>query len=156
MIIETNITNLLDTKGINYKLLPHTIPVFTCEDAAKERKVPMDEMIKCILLVDKGKKYYLACLTSDKKLNPQKARELVGCSRLSFAQKKDIEEVLGYQLGAIPPLLLKVTIPILFDNTILKKEKVNISSGNPLAGIELDSKTLINLVKLYLVGDISD
>ncbi|MBS3121687.1 YbaK/EbsC family protein [Candidatus Woesearchaeota archaeon] len=155
MIIETNITKLLNSKGIKYKLLPHTKPVFTCEDATKERNVPIDEMIKCILLVDKEKKYYLACLTSDKKLNLQKVRELVGCSRLSFAVKKDIEEVLGYQLGAIPPLLLKTTIPILFDKIILKKVKVNISSGNPSAGIELDSKTLIELVKPSL-GDISD
>ncbi|MBI4453345.1 YbaK/EbsC family protein [Candidatus Woesearchaeota archaeon] len=155
MIIETNVTKLLDSKGIKYKLLPHTKPVFTCEEAAKERNVPVDEMIKCILLVDKEKKYYLACLTSDKKLNPQKVRELVGCSRLSFAPKNDIEEVLGYQLGAIPPLLLKTTIPILFDKIIQKKEKVNISSGNPLAGIELDSKTLINLIEPF-IGDISD
>ena len=114
-----------------------------------------DGVLKGILLVDKEKKYYLACLTSDKKLNLQKVRELVGCSRLSFAVKKDIEEVLGYQLGAIPPLLLKTTIPILFDKIILKKVKVNISSGNPSAGIELDSKTLIELVKPSL-GDISD
>lgn len=146
-IIETKITRLLYSRGLGYRLLPHGKPVFTCEDAARERSVPLDEMIKCILLVDKKKKYFLACTTSDKMVDTEKIRMIMGCSRLSFASEQEVEEILGYRIGAIPPLLLKTNITVIFDNEITKKEKVNISSGDPKAGIELSIKDLVLLAK---------
>ncbi|RLJ02087.1 MAG: hypothetical protein DRP10_02340 [Candidatus Aenigmatarchaeota archaeon] len=146
-IMETKITQLLDSKGIKYRLLPHEKPVFTCEDAAKERNVPLDEMIKCILLVDKKKNYFLVCITSEKRVDTEKVREMMNCKRLSFASEQEIEEILGYKIGAIPPLLLKTEVPILFDNAIMKKDKVNISSGDPKAGLELNPRDLISLIK---------
>lgn len=145
--METKITQLLDSKGIKYRLLPHEKSVFTCEEAAKERKVPIDEMIKCILLVDKKKNYFLSCMTSDKMVDTQKVKNIMNCQRLSFASEQEIEDVLGYKMGAIPPLLLKTKVPILFDNAIMKKDKVNISSGDPRAGLELNPRDLIPLIK---------
>lgn len=145
--METKVTALLNSKGLSYKLLYHTKQVFTCEEAAKERKVPLNEMIKCILLVDKQKNYFLACLTAEKMLDPKKVSALMNCARLSFASDAEMEEILGYVKGAIPPLLLKSWMPIIFDNEITKKEKVNISSGGPLAGIELKTIDLIALIK---------
>ena len=85
--METKVTRLLDNRGINYRLLPHKKPVFTCETAAKERGIPLDEMVKCILLVDKDKNYFLACTPSDRKVNTQKVKELLSCKRLSFASE---------------------------------------------------------------------
>lgn len=152
--METKITQLLDSKGIKYKLLPHEKPVFTCEDAAKERKAPLGEMIKCLLLVDKKKNYFLVCMTADKMIDTQKVKEVIKCQRLSFASEQEIEEVLGYEMGAIPPLLLKTDILIIFDKEIEKKDKVNISSGDPKAGLELAPKDLISLIK-PIFGDIT-
>lgn len=152
--METKITKLLDSKGVEYRLLPHQKPVFTCEEAAEERKVPLEEMVKCILLVDKKKRYFLACVSADKRLDTQKVRDILGCSRLSFASEKEIEEILGYKKGAIPPLLLKTDIPAIFDNKIMEKEKVNISSGDPSAGLELSPKDLVSFVDMKL-GDIT-
>jgi len=90
-IMETKITQLLDSKGIKYRLLNHQNSVFTCEDAAKERDAPLDEMIKYILLVDKKKKYFLTCVTSEKMVDTQKVRDIMNCSRLSFASEQEIE-----------------------------------------------------------------
>lgn len=85
-------------------------------------------------------------LPSDKKLNMQKLRGALNSLRLSFTSKQDIEKVLGYEMGAIPPLLLKTQIPIIFDKSILDEEKVNVSSANPRAGIQLSSKNLVSIV----------
>ncbi len=145
--MDTKITQLLVSKGIEYRLLPHEKPVFTCEDAAMERHVPLDEMIKCILLVDKKKKYFLTCMTAEKMVDTQKVRDIVNSSRLSFASEQEIEEILDYKMGAIPPLLLRTEVPIIFDNAIMKKDKVNISSGDPKAGLELNPRNLIPLIK---------
>jgi len=80
-------------------------------------------------------------------IDTKKIRKVMNCKRLSFASDQEIEKILGYKKGAIPPLLLKTKIPILFDNEIMRKEKVNISSGDPRAGLELDPKDLVLLIK---------
>ncbi len=144
--MKTKVTNLLDEKKISYKLLPHDSPAYTCEDAAEKRNVPLNEMIKCILLVDKQGKYILACIPSDKQLDPKKVKQFYDeYSRLSFAGKGEVEETTGYTMGAIPPLLLKKEMPIIFDQSIQLLEKCNISSGDPRAGIELSTQDLISL-----------
>lgn len=147
MTFKTKVTELLDSKGIKYRLLPHDKEVFTCGEAARIRGVVLDEMVKCIMLVDKDGKHVLACLLADKKLDPSRAREIAGTQRLSFATKEQIKEVLGYTMGAVPPFVFEADVKVVFDNEISKKEKVNISSGDPGCGIELSSKELIALVK---------
>ncbi len=149
--MKTKITELLDSRGIPYRVLEHQKEVFTCEEAARERNVPLDEMVKCILLRDKTGKHLLACLAADKRLDARKAAAVANCKRLSFASPKEIEDALGYRMGAIPPLLLKTPVLVVFDAGISKKEKVNISSGNARAGIELRASDLAKLAN-PLVG----
>jgi len=151
--METKVTKYLDELNISYRLLPHKKPVYTCEDAAKERNVPLNEMIKCILLVDKGKKYILACCPADKRVDLDKIRATLNCKRLSFASEKEIEEITGHKIGAVPPLLIKENIIVIFDNSISEKENVNISSGDHLAGIELKTKDLLKIAK-PIIADI--
>ena len=53
-IYRSRITDLLDERGIDYRLLPHESPVYTVEEAARQRDVVMEEMVKCILLVNRA------------------------------------------------------------------------------------------------------
>ena len=152
-IFKTNITELLDSKGVEYRLLPHDKEVFTCEEAAKVRGVVLEEMVKCILLIDKDGKYVLAALLADKKLDPNKAGKIAGTKRLSFATKEQIKEILGYTMGAVPPFVFDADTIVVFDNEIMKKEKVSISSGDTKCGIEVSPKDLIGVIKPK-IGDI--
>ncbi len=131
-------------------------------------------MVKCILLVDKDSKFVLACLPGDAQLDTKKVQTLVGSRRLSFATKEQIKEALGYEIGAISPLpppekipaefswprksqgdfLWKPNLLVVWDLKLQQKFKVNISSGNPSLGLELNRKELVNLINPK-VGDIS-
>lgn len=142
--MDTKATKRLDEQGISYERLRHSEPALTCEKAAEERKRPLGEMVKCILVVDKKRRYYLACTLADARLDTKKLAAVLECSRLSFADEGEIEGVLGYKQGAISPL--RVNIPVVFDKKIRDKEKVNISSGEPTLGLELSAGDLISLV----------
>lgn len=145
--MPSRVTQFLDSVAVKYRLLPHSKPVYTCEAAAKERNVPLDEMIKCVLLVDRKGNFYLVCTTAERMLDTNKVRNLEGSTRLSFASEREIEEVLGYEVGAVSPLLLRTDVPVIFDRGILGKGKVNISSGDASLGLELSSEALISLIK---------
>jgi Cys-tRNA(Pro) deacylase len=144
--MDTEVTLFLDSRGIEYRRLPHANPAYTCEAAAEERKVPLNEMIKSILLVDRKKNYYLVGIPADRMVDTKKVRNMLDSTRLSFASKEEIEEVSGYVMGAVPPLLLKTDIPVLFDHHIREVDRVNISSGDPRLGLELNSEDLVVLI----------
>ncbi len=146
--IKTKITDLLDDQGIPYRVLPHNEPVFTVEAAAEQRGVVKEEMVKSILLREKRKRrYVMACLPGDARLDPKAVRAHLpdGWKRLSFASAEEIREVTGYIQGAVAPLCLPVDVPVIFDEAIARCAKISISSGDPMAGLELEPQDLINL-----------
>ena len=142
---KTKITNILDAHGIAYRVLPHSEPVFTVEAAAKQRSVVKEEMVKAILLRDKDGRYVMACVTGNARLDPKAVRAHLpkGWKRLHFATAEEILAVAGCVQGAVTPLGLPADVPVIFDEAIAHCEKVSISSGDPMAGLELDPEDLM-------------
>jgi prolyl-tRNA editing enzyme YbaK/EbsC (Cys-tRNA(Pro) deacylase) len=149
-MVTTRITKLLDSTGIPYRVLPHSEPVSTVAMAAIQRGVVLEEMVKSILLRERRKhRFVMACVTGDDRLDPQAVRtHLRGdWKRMSFASPEEITAQTGFVVGSIAPLCLPETIPVVFDDAIARCTKVNISSGDPMAGLELATADLIYLCK---------
>ncbi len=143
--IKTKITDILDAHKISYRLLRHSEPVFTVEEAAAQRGVSKDEMVKSLLLRDKDEHYVMACVLGYSRVNPKAVRAYVPKEwrRLSFATAEEILSVTGCVQGAVAPLGLPDSVPVIFDEAIARCQKVNISSGDPAAGLELNAQDLI-------------
>lgn len=151
-IIHTKITDLLDAHGVVYRRLPHSKPVFTVEEAAIQRGVVLEEMVKSILLREKAQphRYVMACLLGSARLDPQAVRDYLVAKtgewkRLTFASAEEIKEVTGYTQGAVAPLCLPAEVPVVFDEAIARCQKVNISSGHLELGLELSQQDLTRL-----------
>ncbi len=147
-MFTTKITELLNAQGIPYRLLPHTEPVFTVEAAAAQRGVVKEEMVKSILLRERKKhRYVMACVSGEARLDPQAVRAYLPgeWKRLSFASAEEILQLTGYTQGAVAPLCLPDDVPVVFDESIAQCNQVNISSGDPMAGLELAASDLIKL-----------
>jgi prolyl-tRNA editing enzyme YbaK/EbsC (Cys-tRNA(Pro) deacylase) len=157
-MLTTRITQLLDSKGISYHVLPHSEPVFTVEMAAAQRGVVLEEMVKSILLRERRKRrFVMACVSGDSRLDTQAVRRYLEgeWKRLSFASSEEITAHTGYTQGSIAPLCLPDDIPVVFDDAIARCTKVNISSGDPMAGLELAAADLIHLCK-PIIAPIAD
>jgi Cys-tRNA(Pro)/Cys-tRNA(Cys) deacylase len=153
--MRTQITDLLDAQNIPYRLLPHSEPVFTVEAAAAQRGVDALEMVKSILLREKSgmKRYVMACVLGQERLDPKAVRRFLGeeeWRRLTFASAAEITAVTGFVQGAVAPLCLPEELRVIFDETIVTCRKVNISSGDPMAGLELDPHDLLRLANADL------
>ena len=153
--MQTKITDLLDSHHISYRLLPHDEPVFTVETAASQRGVVAEEMVKSILLREKTgeKRYVMACVLGHARLDYKAVRTFLGADnwrRLTFASAAEITAVTGYVQGAVAPLCLPQETPVIFDQQITECRMVNISSGDPMAGLELHPQDLIRLANAHL------
>ena len=156
--IDTEITSLLEQNQIPYRRLPHGEAVYTVEAAAKTRGVLVEEMVKSILLREKGSdRYAMACVPGHARLLPQAVREYLpgAWRRLTFANADEIMVVTGCVQGAVAPLCLPEDIPVVFDEAILQCKKVSISSGDPWLGLELHPKDLYQLAGA-VIGKISE
>jgi prolyl-tRNA editing enzyme YbaK/EbsC (Cys-tRNA(Pro) deacylase) len=147
MTLQTRITRLLDAHQVPYRLLPHSQPVFTVEAAAQHRGVVKEEMVKSILLRDKVGHYVMACVLGQARLDPKAVRTYLPSDwkRLSFASSEEIQAVTGCVQGAVAPLALPESVQVIFDQAVVLQKKVNISSGDPMAGLELDPQDLVRL-----------
>ncbi|MBI4210792.1 MAG: YbaK/EbsC family protein [Candidatus Diapherotrites archaeon] len=145
-IIETPLMRMLYAKEIEHRVIIHKKPAYSCEDVSRERNIPVADILKCILVADKWHKHCLFCLPGDCALDLEKARAFLGTTRLSFATREEAEAVTGQKPGTINPFFHTVKVPIVFDKSILSKTAMDISSGNPNAGVQMQAQMLVLLV----------
>ena len=75
---RSRITDLLDENHIDYQLLPHESPVYTVEEAARQRDVVMEEMVKCILLCETRGRLCHGLSTGDMRVDHRAVRRVLG------------------------------------------------------------------------------
>jgi prolyl-tRNA editing enzyme YbaK/EbsC (Cys-tRNA(Pro) deacylase) len=145
--LDTPVLRLLNAHQIAYRWLRHSQPVFTVEEAARQRGVVLQEMVKSILLRDRDGRYVMACVPGSARVNLNAVRAQLppDWKRLTFASAEEILAVTGCVQGAVAPLGLPETVPVIFDEAIARCHQVNISSGDPHAGLELPAADLIRL-----------
>jgi Cys-tRNA(Pro) deacylase len=144
--------DILDEEGVAYRVLPHARPVFTVREAAEQRGVREEEMVKSILLVDRRGRFVMACVPGISRLDVKAVQACLPGerTRLRFATAEEIERVTGFVQGAVAPIGLPEELPVIFDDTIAGYDKANVSSGDPRAGLELEARELIRVVRARL------
>ena len=146
--MKTTITEKLEALKIDYTVKPHSQPVYTSEAAARERGVRLSQIVKTMLLMDRQDRILVAVLPGDKKLDLKKIKKLMGVKDLRFLDRETIEQRLGLVAGAIAPITeLFGNTPVLVDPAVFQEDRVDISSGDPCAGLELTREHLQTLLK---------
>lgn len=143
--LSTPILRYLEQYNVDYQLLPHHTPAISIEDAAQQRGINTEQMVKCLLLRDMSDRLALACVPGNRHVDPKKVRAHLNWRRMTCVAREQVEVLTGYTVGTVTPLCLKKSMPILFDPTILRQTIVTISSGSPLAGIALWRDDLLHL-----------
>jgi Cys-tRNA(Pro)/Cys-tRNA(Cys) deacylase len=152
--MKTIITEYLDELDVPYKIKHHAKPVFTSEEAAKERGVRVSQIIKTMLLMDRDE-VVVAVLPAHKRLDVKKLKKLSGHKNLQFMDRESIEKKTGLVVGAIAPVgKILERLARFVDPSVFEEEFVDISSGDPTAGLELSRSDLKQLLKDATITEI--
>ncbi|MDD1791899.1 YbaK/EbsC family protein [Enterovibrio makurazakiensis] len=152
--LNTPIIAVLRDSNISHRILPHDRAATTILDAAEQRGVDPRQLVKSMLLKDMGGQYALACLPGTASVDPKKVRALLGCRRMTCVDSAHVQSITGYSPGMITPIAVLGAMPIVFDPALSDFEHINISSGTPLAGVELAYEDLVALCQ-PVIADIS-
>ena len=105
--------------------------------------------MKSILLREAGQdgRYVMACVPGADRVAARAVQAVLGEAwrRLHFASAEEIQAVTGCVQGAVAPIGLPDGVPVIFDEAIGRLTRCNISSGDPLCGLELAAADLIRV-----------
>jgi prolyl-tRNA editing enzyme YbaK/EbsC (Cys-tRNA(Pro) deacylase) len=118
------------------------------EDAARAAGLPLDCILKALLLVpEKEGAAIVAIISGNSKLDMKKF------PKHRFARPGEVEKILGTEFGGIPPVFLPV--PVILDKAVSEKALVAGSAGSKFAGIRLAPSEILRNNKTAKVVEIS-
>jgi Cys-tRNA(Pro) deacylase len=151
--VRTSAVRALEKQDIAYRVLIHAHRARNVEDAAAERGVPIEQVVKTLLVRQPNRRHVIALVRGDRRLSLKKLARIVGVKKLGMAPEADVPRITGYQIGAVAPLGLRRTdVPIYIDQHILQEPRVSISAGRHDAGLELATRDLLHAVN----GQVAD
>lgn len=150
--IRTHAIRALDDRHIPYRLLLHEHRATNVEEAAAERGVPIQQVVKTLLTRGPDRQHIIALVRGDQRLSLKKMARIAGLKKLEMAPEADVPRITGYQIGAVAPVGLRQPgVPIYVDHHILEEPRVSISAGRHDAGLELATTDLLRAVGGHVV-----
>ena len=151
--IRTHAIRALDEMGIPFLVLAQSHKARNVEEAAAERGVALQQVVKTLLVRRPDRRHLIALVRGDQRLSLKKLARLVDVKSLEMAPEADVPRITGYEIGAVAPLgLRRSDVPIFVDHHILEEARVSISAGRHDTGLELATEDLIRAVS----GQVAD
>lgn len=122
------IEQFLTNGAIPYSVSRHE-PVFTSEQAAQVRGVPLSSGAKA-LVVKAGDDFVMIVLPADRKLDSKKTRQSLGVKAIRFATKEEVLQLTGLEPGSIPPFGSLFSLPTHVDPQLGANETINFNAGD--------------------------
>ncbi|NAW79333.1 hypothetical protein CAG60_10750 [Vibrio sp. V33_P6A3T137] len=154
--LSTPIIRYLEQQGIDHQLLHHQSAAISIEDAARQRGIHPSQMVKCLLLRDMSNRLALACVPGDRSVDPKLVRKILDWRRVTCVDRSQVEALTGYTIGTVTPLCLSLSLPIIFDYSLMQHTLVTISSGSAYAGIALALNDLVKLCQPQFADIVRD
>jgi len=143
---STSVTRALDAAGIPYTLHLHDHPVRSLQQAAEERGLSPEQVVRSLVFRLEGDTYILVLAPGPFQVSWPKLRKHLGVSRLTTATREEVERVTGYVPGAVSRLGLARPLRVLCDRRLCSRQEVSIGAGIRNAGVVLRTEDLIRLV----------
>ena len=138
--------HLLDDSGVKYSVLTHE-KVFTSEEAAQTRGVPLSSGVKAMVVKTKIG-FLMVLVPGDRKLDFRK----LGKTRL--ASVDDVLRITNCEPGSVHPFGLLFGLRVFMDRRILDNATVNFNAGMHEISINMNPKDMIEIIK-PVIGDYS-
>jgi Ala-tRNA(Pro) deacylase len=126
---------LLKSAAVSYDVSRHE-PVFTSEEAARVRGVPLATGAKALVCKGEGG-FLMFVMPADRRLDSRRVRKELGYRRLRFANREEVLELTGLTPGSIPPFGSLFDLPTLCDQRLGDHEKINFNAGDHCISVSM-------------------
>lgn len=152
MLTSTPATQALDALGIPYRLFLHSSPVASLEQAALERGLRPEQIVRSLVFRVEHGSFVLILVAGPAQVAWPKLRHHLAVSRITTASASEVILSTGYAVGTVSPLGLASPLPILADRGLTDQEVLSVGAGVPNAGIILRRADLFSVIQ-PVIGD---
>jgi Cys-tRNA(Pro) deacylase len=148
MAISTPVTEDLESKGIPYRLYVHTKPLESLEQAARERDLAPEQIIRSLLFRCEAQSYVMVLMPGPSRVDWGKLRRFLKVSRITTATSEEVLTTTGYPTGAVSPFGLPGEMRVLADDRICDHVTISLGAGIRNAGVILQRDDLLRSISL--------
>jgi len=140
--------------GIPYRLFRHDHPVRSLEQAASERGMDADQIVRSLVFRLQDNSFILVLMPGAGQVAWGKLRHYLGVSRITTARSDEVFQVTGYRPGTVSPFGLATSLRLLADERLRLQNEISLGAGIRDAGLIMDSHDLLEALSPEL-GDFS-
>lgn len=140
-------------RQVEKKKFPYILYEYEAKDGfldgisvAESIKKPLNMVYKTLVTQGGTKEYYVCIIPVDKELDLKKAAKAFGEKKIDMIPAKEITNITGYIKGGCSPVGMKKQYKTAIDLNGIDLEKIVVSGGRVGLQIELETKSLINLI----------
>jgi len=155
MLTEKYLEKFLRERNVEFELLKFEESVITSERAASQTN---GVIIKSILLICDNNPLLCILLGKDK-IDFEKIKKELNCKEVRLAKAKEVKEITGYDIGAVPPIAHKQKIRAIVDRKVseLKDDEViYCGGGSHYHLLKIRKENLLKVLGDIEIKDISE
>ena len=152
----TPVTQTLEQSGIPYRFFRHAGQVHSVEQAAQERGLNVDQVVRSIVFRTGPANFVMVLVTGTRQISWPRLRKYLNLSRLTMATEEEVLRTTGYKLGAVSPFGLPAPMPVLVDQSVMAFDEVSIGSGERNSAIFLKTFDLLKALGQVEVVNFSE
>ena len=141
------VTQALDATHIPYRLKIHEGEITSLEQAAQERGLLPEQIVRTLLFRIPSKRFVVVLCPGRARVSWPHLRAYLNVSRITTASEQEVQEVTGYSPGAVSPFGLPEGLRLLADRTIERHEWISVGAGVKNAGVILRSRDLVRTLQ---------
>ena len=129
------VEKLLESQHLPFSVALHK-PVYTSEEAAEVRGVPLSTGAKA--LICKGEdQFVMFVIPADRKLDSKQVRRFCGWRKLRFASPDEVLALTGLTPGSIPPFGSLFGLPTFCDQKLGENTTINFNAGDHTISVSM-------------------
>lgn len=134
MRIQSAVTDLLASASIAFEEIEIPLsedkkPIRNLEELLTSNGLDPKSVVRSVLFRGGSEKFYMLAVAGGGRADWGVLRKHLGERKLRMAEFDEVPEVTGYVVGAVPPIALPDSIPMLVDSSVNDYETVVIGSG---------------------------
>ena len=146
----TQLTELLDSHGVQYRLIDHA-PEGRTEIVSPMRGNALRQAAKCIVMMVKiGKKvtkYILGVVPGDTRVDLNAVKRLLGGTYISFASSEIAERMAGSVAGTILPFSFRNDLELVVDPSLLENDEIFFNAARLDRSMALKTSHYVTVAK---------
>jgi prolyl-tRNA editing enzyme YbaK/EbsC (Cys-tRNA(Pro) deacylase) len=137
-----SLKGFLDSREVWHRFIEFSEAVKTVEQAA--RKVPIDKIVKSIVMVDSDGQPLLAILRAQDRVSYRKIKKLLAVKEVRLAGAEEVLRFSGFPVGGVAPFNSIKTV--LLDPAVLANEICFVGGGDVDKLLEVKTRDIVDVM----------